>query len=171
MKQKSIYIAGPVTGRPWKEAAAQFSAAEKRIRAAAAAGSKTEIFTINPMDFCSPDDSWQQAMRICVGEMVRCGGIALLQGWQRSRGATLELKLAQDIHIPVVYVEPPLDFIGLSELFTAAQETLRYYNARLSQFQREGVEELLAEDRAIAELANRYLDPHGFEYIEISEGE
>jgi len=170
MKQKSIYIAGPVTGRPWKEAAAQFSAAEKRIRAAAA-GSKTEIFTLNPTDFCRPDYDWLTAMRACVCQVASCHGIALLQGWQRSRGATLELKLAQDLHIPVVYVEPPLDLIGLNELFAAAPETLRYFIARVSQFQREGVEESLADDRAFAELANRYLDPHGFEYIEISKEE
>jgi len=166
---KHIYLCGPVSGRDGQEAAGHFYKVEKSIRRSNDLSSM--ICTSNPMRFCPPDLDWQQAMKICVGEMVRCGGIALLQGWQRSRGAAIELKLAQDLHIPVVYVEPPLDFISLSELFTAAPETLRYYNARLSQFQREGVEELLAEDRAIAELANRYLDPHGFEYIEISEGE
>jgi len=166
---KHIYLCGPITGRDGSEASGHFYKVEQNIHQSKDATAM--ICTSNPMRFCDPDIDWQRAMRICIGEMVRCDGIALLQGWQKSRGAAIELKLAQDLHIPVVYVEPPLDFTGLSDLFAAAPETLRYYNARLSQFQREGVEESLAEDRATAELANRYLDPYGFEYIEISEEE
>ena len=168
---KHIYLCGPVTGRDGAEASGHFYKVEQNIHQNKDAESAEMICTSNPMRFCDPNISWPRAMKICIGEMVRCGGIALLQGWQESKGAKIELKLAQDLHIPVVYVEPPLDFIGLGKLFDAAPETLRYYNARLSQFQREGVEESLAEDRAIAELANRYLDPYGFEYIEISREE
>ena len=57
----------------------------------------------------------------------------------------------------------------MNELFISAPETLRYFNARLARLQREGTEESVAEERAAAELANRYLDPYGFEYIEIRE--
>ncbi|MDR0301516.1 MAG: DUF4406 domain-containing protein [Treponema sp.] len=162
---KHIYLCGPVTGQKRQEAANHFAAVEKKIRD----GVSEPVFTSNPMRFCPPELDWYGAMKTCVGEMVRCHGIALLQGWQRSKGATLELKLAQDLQIPVVYIEPPLDYLDLSELFTAAPETLRYYNARLTQFHNEGVEESLAENRAIVELTHRYLDPYGFEYIENSQ--
>jgi hypothetical protein len=103
--------------------------------------------------------------------MAYCDGIALLQGWQKSRGAEIDLGLAKTLHIPVVYVEPPVDCCNLSELFIAAPESLRYYNARLARFHLEGFEESAADERATAELANRYLDPYGFEYISITEGE
>jgi len=162
-----VYVCGPVTGRKHQETASHFLAAEKRIRD----DSNKLIEVVNPIRLCKPDAEWHKAMRICVRWLSMCDGIALLQGWQRSKNATLELKLAQDLRIPVVYVEPPLDYLGLSELFTAAPETLRYYNARLTRFYDEGTEEALAEKRATAELANRYLDPYGFEYIEIHEGE
>jgi len=167
---KSIYIAGPITGRPWVFASDHFHNNERRIRSAARE-SKIEIAIHNPVDICLPSYGWQTAMRHCIRELTCCHGIAMLQGWQKSKGAAIELKLAQDLHIPAVYIEPPVSFMDISELFIAAPETLRYYNARLSQFQREGVEESLAESRATAELANRYLDPYGFEYIEISREE
>jgi len=163
---KHIYLCGPVTGRKHRESVNHFFIIDKKLRDA----SDNPIHISNPMRFCPQDlGSWHREMKVCIGELVRCHGIALLQGWQRSRGAALELKLAQDLHIPIVYIEPPLDFIGLNELFTAAPETREYYLARLTQFHNEGVEEKLAEDLAIAELANRYLDPYGFEYIEISQ--
>jgi hypothetical protein len=162
----NIYLCGPVTGNG--QAVHSFKSVEEKIWNAAQ-NSGITIYTYNPVRICPPGFTWHLAMRVCVGELVRCHGIALLQGWQRSKGAALELKLAQDLHIPVVYAEPPFDYLDMSALFTAAPETLRYYNARLVQFHREGVEESLAEDRAAAELANRYLDPYGFEYIDIGE--
>jgi len=164
---KHIYLCGPVSGRKQYEAANHFAAVEKKIRAA----SNDLVYTSNPMRFCPQDlCCWYKELRVCIGELVRCDGIALLQGWQKSKGATLELKLAQDLHIPVVYVEPPVDSLNLTELFTAAPEALRYYNERITQFHCKDTEESLAENRATTELTNRYLDPYGFEYIEISGG-
>jgi len=166
---KHIYLCGPVSGRKQEDAVLHFNEVEQVIRYQSRTGN-VPICTLNPMRLCPPDLDWHEAMRICVGELACCGGIALLRGWQQSRGASLELKLAQDLHIPVVYIEPPVEFVCLSSIFAAVPETLRYYNARLLQLQKEGVEENIAEDRALAELANRYLDPHGFEYISIEEG-
>jgi len=165
---KDIYVCGPVTGRPWIEAAEHFDANERRI-IATVFENKMKIATRNPTSFCRPDVEWPGAMRRCVKELLDCDGIALLQRWQFSRGAKLELSLAQDCKIPVVYIEPPAGPRDLSEVFIAAPETLRYYNARLARFRQEGVEESIAEERAAAELANRYLDPYGFEYIDSRE--
>ncbi|MDR0443238.1 MAG: DUF4406 domain-containing protein [Treponema sp.] len=169
---KSIYLCGPVSGRTIKETAGHFLSVEETIRRAMKNSGRSIIYVIsNPLRFCSPDSDWRKAMRDCVRELADCGGIALLQGWQKSKGAAIELKLAQDLHIPVVYIEPPVDSLDLTELFTAAPEALRYYIARLAQFHNEGTEESLAENRAVVELTNRFLDPYGFEYIDIEEGE
>jgi hypothetical protein len=165
---KDIYVCGPVTGRPWIEAAEHFDANERRI-IATAFENKIKIAVSNPTSFCQPDLEWHRAIRRCTKELLDCHGIALLQGWQFSRGAKLELSLAQNLKIPVVYIEPPAAPGDLTKIFIAAPETLRYYNARLAQFQKEGVEESLAEERAAVELANRYLDPYGFEYIDSRE--
>ena len=163
---KHIYLCGPVSGRKNQDVVTHFFRIDKRLRDA----SDTPVRISNPMRFCPQDlGSWHKEMKVCIGELVRCDGIALLQGWQKSRGAALELKLAQDLHIPVVYIEPPVDSVYLTELFTASPESVRYYNARITQFYNEGTEETLAETRALAELTNRYLDPYGFEYIEISQ--
>jgi len=164
---KHIYICGPVTGRPLEEARQHFDTVEKNIHTAA---TDMSTCTSNPMRLCPPGTEWHQAMKICIRELVQLDGIALLQGWQHSKGAFLELKLAEELHIPVVYIEPPAGPDYLTSIFAVAPETLRYYNARLLQFQREGVEESLAGRRALVELVNRYLDPYGFEYISIEEG-
>jgi hypothetical protein len=165
---KRIYLCGPVTERKRHEATNRFATVrEKIIRNS----SDKPMLISDPMRFCPPDIDWHKAMRVCVGELVRCDGVALLHGWQKSAGAAIEIKLAQNLHIPIVYIEPPIDSLNLTELFTAAPETLRYYNACITKLHNEGAEESLAENRAVAELSNRYLDPYGFEYIEIEEGE
>ena len=161
-----IYLCGPVTGRRPQETAKHLAEVEKKIREAFIGS----VGIVNPTRLCALDMDWHKAMKVCVSELAKCGGIALLQGWQRSKGAALELKLAQDLHIPVVFVEQPVDYISLNELFIAAQETLRFYNAQLSKFYNDGMEESLAENRAVLELTNRYLCPYGFEHIEIKEG-
>jgi len=71
----------------------------------------------------------------------------------------------------VVYIEPNADYDYLPDIFAAAPETLRYYNACLLRHQKKGIDEKLAKNTAVAELSNRYLDPYGFEYISIEEGE
>jgi hypothetical protein len=164
---KNIYLCGPVSRRPLKEVAPHFFTVEQEIRR------KIHLNNVwadvsNPVRFCQPDLEWHEAMKRCIGQLVQCDGVALLRGWQQSRGATLELKLAQEMNIPVVHVEPPIDHLDLGELFTAAPEALRYFNARLEQARRGGMEEAIAEKWAPVELSNRFLDPHGFEYINIT---
>ena len=167
---KSIYISGPVTGRPWASAVEHFTANERMIRAAAREN-KIEITIRNPVSFCLPSYGWHWAMRNCVRELSYSGGIALLQGWQKSKGAAIELRLAQELCIPVVYVEPPVRDADFAALIAAAPEAGRYYEERLARHQQEGTEAGPAEERALAELANRYLDPYGFEYREHSREE
>ena len=166
----NIYICGPVSERPRQEAVDHFIKVENQIHRRAK-DSNLIINTSNPIRFCPSGLDWHASMRICVGELVMCDGIALLQDWQQSTGAKIELKLAEDLHIPVVYIEPPVETLKLSALFDIAPEATRYIYNHIIQFEKEGVEEIAAEERAMAELIHRYLDPHGFEYINISREE
>jgi hypothetical protein len=110
-----------------------------------------------------PDAPWHKYMRRCIPRLARCDGIALLRGWEASRGALLELDLADRLNIPVVYIEPPLDIDGLSRF---PDELNRYFQNRYIQCIQGGYSEEFAEECALYETANRYLDPYGFEYLD-----
>jgi hypothetical protein len=164
---KQIYLSGPVTGRPEEECARHFSgiAGEIRWRAGTAAVEATVPF--DPVSYCrakvSPGAPWHEYMRRCIPRLAGSDGIALLQGWEKSRGARLELDLADKLKIPLVYIEPPVDIDGLSR-FPA--ELNQYFQARYVRCLQRGYTEEFSEECALYETANRYLDPHGFEYLD-----
>lgn len=96
MRQK-IYIAGPVTGMPQLNHHAFVDAAS--------ALHELGFEAVNPHTLCRhvhPDD-WHTALKICLHNIVWCNGIYMLQGWQNSRGATLERSVAMQLNIPVFY--------------------------------------------------------------------
>lgn len=86
----TLYIAGPMTGLPDFNYPAFFDAA-RRLRAA---GYGVE----NPAEN-KPEDtaSWLAYMRMSLVQISRADGLALLPGWQDSRGARIEAKLADDL--------------------------------------------------------------------------
>lgn len=48
---------------------------------------------------------WHQYMRRDLSMLSACNGIALLPGWERSRGARLEVAWADALQMPVRAVE------------------------------------------------------------------
>lgn len=90
-----LYIAGPMTGLPEFNHPA-FFAAEEELRAAG-------IATLNPArkdgrDGCS---EWLDFMRASLRDIADADGIATLPDWESSRGARIEVDLAQQLGIPV----------------------------------------------------------------------
>jgi hypothetical protein len=166
---KRIYLADPVSGRPREERAAHFAGIEKEIVRKAAPG--LSVTTFNPVRFCNasiePNAPWHICLRACIGKLAECDGIGLLQGWEKSRGALLELNTAINLKIPVVDLEPPLGALDMYMFFgrEPAREIYYYYLQHLDSL--EAINPDTAEDRALIETANRYLDPYGFEYIEV----
>jgi hypothetical protein len=166
---KTIYLAGPISGRPSEEYVLHFDDVAGELRRRIAADS-LDIAVFNPVGYCDGvvDDGspWHVYMRACIAQLATCDGIGLLQGWDKSRGALLELNTAIQLNIPVVYIEPPLSAFDLYTFFgnDPVREPYRYYCQRLREL--ETINPDTAEDRAIVETVNRYLDPHGFEYIE-----
>lgn len=81
------YVAGPMTGI----ADLNFPA----FHAHAAALRMQGWDVVNPAEINSdPEAAWTDCMRADIAQLVTCSHIALLPGWERSRGARLEEHIA-----------------------------------------------------------------------------
>jgi hypothetical protein len=88
---KHIYVAGPMTGMPEHNFPA-FHAAAERFRAAG-------WRVVNPAEnfHGRTDLSRSTYLRVDLILLAQCDAIALLSGWERSAGATLEAVVAAEI--------------------------------------------------------------------------
>lgn len=86
-----VYIAGPMTGHDDFNFPA-FYEAEARWR-------KAGWDVVNPANPDWLDWSWEDCMEKCLGLLIRCDAIALLDGWQSSRGARIEYAVARECGI------------------------------------------------------------------------
>lgn len=90
-----LYIAGPMTGLP------EFN--YPAFNAAAKALAEVGYETLNPVDNV-PDvekPTWLDFMRMSLVQISQADGLAVLPGWQDSRGADIEVTLANDLGLPV----------------------------------------------------------------------
>lgn len=99
MKAKKIYIAGKVSGLPWKETSMKFGAHQKKLMNEGHA-------PIVPLDLCDKNDDWNTAMRKCIAALCTCEEIHMLPDWVDSPGATLENAIAAKLGIKIMYVAP-----------------------------------------------------------------
>ena len=89
-----LYISGPMTDLPELNKPA-FHAESARLRAL---GFEVE----NPaLVELGPDATWLDYMRVDIKLAVDCDGIAMLPGWEKSRGAPIERNLLHDLGLPV----------------------------------------------------------------------
>ncbi|MFM0135073.1 DUF4406 domain-containing protein [Caballeronia grimmiae] len=89
-----LYIAGPMSGYPELNFPA-FHAEAARLR-------QLGYEVINPAEInADPAAGWLECMRADIRELVTCDGIALLPGWEKSRGATVEHTLARGLGLSV----------------------------------------------------------------------
>jgi Domain of unknown function (DUF4406) len=91
-----VYISGPMTGIAEFNFPA-FHAQAARLRAL---GFHVENPAENP--HC---DSWQEYMRLDIARLVLCDWLLMLPGWERSKGATIEHRLASDIGLKIVFLD------------------------------------------------------------------
>ena len=97
--KRIVYISGKISGLADKNAPA-FEAAEKML-------TERGYKTINPLKLY-PDGielSWEHYMRNDIKVLMDCHMVAVLPDWEQSRGATIEVHLALDLGIPVVYAD------------------------------------------------------------------
>ncbi|OCZ54352.1 hypothetical protein A7D23_06040 [Dehalobacter sp. TeCB1] len=57
---------------------------------------------INPAEFGDPLLSWEANMRRAIRGMMKADRVVVLEGWEKSRGARIEVELAEKLDIPVV---------------------------------------------------------------------
>lgn len=84
----TVYIAGPMTGLPEFNYPA-FIAAEQRVRRAG-------WDVRNPADIgVRPGWEWDDYMKAALRMLLESNAIAMLPGWEHSRGARLEHQIAE----------------------------------------------------------------------------
>lgn len=95
------YIAGPMTGKDdWNFPA--FHAAAKELRARG-------DLVVNPAELDEADEvlpgerPWDWYLRRDLKEMLQCDAVYALEGWEESKGAQLEIYVANELGIPVEF--------------------------------------------------------------------
>ena len=60
------------------------------------------IEVVNPAEInVDPATGWEACMRRDIAELVSCDAVAVLAGWEKSRGASLEVHIAKALGMPV----------------------------------------------------------------------
>lgn len=91
-----IYVAGPMTGLPEHNFPA-FHAAARLLRAQG-------HDVVNPAEVNEPNVgkwTWAEFMRADLALLVTCEAIALLPGWEASKGARIEHHVAEGLGMPI----------------------------------------------------------------------
>lgn len=93
----TLYVSGPVTGVAGDNLPA-FADARRRLRSV---GYAARI----PHEDVRPGTSWEAAMRTSLmAILAQADGLAMLDGWERSRGARAEHAMAVTLGMPVAEV-------------------------------------------------------------------
>lgn len=95
MNVKTIYLSGPMTGiKEYNHPAFQVEA--ERLR-------DLGYDVVSPAEL-NPDGSlsWHDCIKIDIKALVDCDAIALLEGWQKSQGALLEIDIAHRVKIEIL---------------------------------------------------------------------
>ena len=88
-----LYIAGPMSGLPDLNFPAFFAAAAQ-LRALGHS-------VVNPAEIDQgKNPTWVSCMRKDIPRLIQCDAVVLLPGWATSRGAGLELHIANALDMP-----------------------------------------------------------------------
>jgi hypothetical protein len=91
---KRIYLSGPMTGLPGLNFPA-FAAMTANLR--------SDGHTVtNPAELNPDGGSWNDCMRRDIAALMDCDTVATLPGWEHSKGARLEVLIAERLGMTVV---------------------------------------------------------------------
>jgi len=111
-EMRRVYVAGPVTGLPELNYPA-FNATAAELRAL---GFHVE----NPAENVPERESWLGYMRMSLVQIAHSDWMFMLPGWERSRGAKIEHRLAKDIGLLVVYAKHAINPMGYTSRHEAS---------------------------------------------------
>ncbi len=91
-----VYISGPITSDDKEQQARNIEAFFAMREKVVALGHEP----VNPTEVPSKDDSWLSHMRADIIELMQCDAYVTLLCWRESRGARIEVELADALGIP-----------------------------------------------------------------------
>jgi hypothetical protein len=87
-----VYVCGPMSGIPDFNRPA-FNEAARLLR-------NQGYEVVNPAEF-QQNGSWEAMMKHAIAQLLTCDRISLLDGWNKSRGAKLEVHIAREVGIKI----------------------------------------------------------------------
>lgn len=93
--KRVLYVCGPMTGLPELNFPAFFEAAAQLEDAG--------YEVLNPADRAGRTLGmpWGWYLRRCIKDVADADGLAILAGWEHSRGAKLEIHVATELEMPI----------------------------------------------------------------------
>ncbi|MFV8364794.1 DUF4406 domain-containing protein [Flavobacterium sp. XS1P27] len=94
---KTIYIAGKITGLPAEPTALKFKEAQDELEAKG-------FDVINPIELIdNPKEDWDVAMNKCLEALEFCDAIYMLPCYTDSKGAMIEHRTATKLGLQIYY--------------------------------------------------------------------
>lgn len=98
-----IYLSGKITGLTREEVVRTFSLGEELIKTLRR---DTEVSIFSPvcLEDRIPNGSYEDYMRVCVQELLNADEAYFMKGWETSRGANVELMVANACGIKINFL-------------------------------------------------------------------
>lgn len=97
MKREKVYISGAIAHHDIEERKRAFEDAARFL-------DLKGYEPVNPFENGLPEDAdWREHMRADMALLLGCDYIYMLSGWEKSKGAKLELDVASSCGIPVMF--------------------------------------------------------------------
>lgn len=134
-----IYIAGPMTGLPnWNfpaffEAETQLEVlGHQAVNPAHNDGATVQEALESAGSPEAPNNPWRWYMRRDLPQVLEVDALCVLPGWQKSKGASLEVHVAKAIGLPIYVLKegkliPRVQAVGLSGWARAGKDTVADY--------------------------------------------
>lgn len=97
MADQPLYLSGPMTNIADHNFPA-FNAAARLLESAG-------FDVLNPAAYGEGEMSWADYLRRDLRDVLKARGVAVLPGWESSKGARLEVHVASELGLPVLPVD------------------------------------------------------------------